>query len=273
MASSTAAVSSNRDAELDVLTDGPVLRLTLNRPERRNALSRSLVAALRDAIAAVQSGGEIRVIVLGGNGPAFCAGGDIKEFAGAARAGLAEAEAEGLADLFDAMTTCPVPIIARVHGGAFGGGVGVLSAADIAIAETGTRFALSEARLGLVAAVISRYVISALGWRAARAHMLRGAVFDAATALRDGLVHEVVDADTLDAAVEQAVSDVLRCAPGALATAKQLPALIDGPDPATVRANTVRILAACLASEETQEGLNAFLEKRSPAWVTGQGAR
>jgi methylglutaconyl-CoA hydratase len=147
----------------------------------------------------------------------------------------------------------------------------LVSAADIAIAESGTRFALSEARLGLVAAVISRYVIVALGWRSAKAHMLRGAPFDAAEALRSDLVHEVVDAADLDAAVEAAINDVLACAPGALTTAKRLPELIAGPDQATIRAATIRILAGCLESEETQEGLRAFLEKRKPRWVSTDG--
>ena len=260
-------------SDLQVIQDGPVLRLTLNRPDKRNALSRTLIADLTHALTGVQAGGTIRVVVLAGNGNVFCAGGDIKEFAAAARSGLAEAEAEGLADLFDAITTCPVPIIARVHGSAFGGGVGLVSACDIAIADSGTRFALSEARLGLVAAVISRYVIAALGWRAARAHMMRGASFDAVEALRCGLVHEVTATDDLDQAVEQAVADVLKCAPGALATAKRLPESIDGPEPASRREATIRILAKCLDSEETQEGLNAFLEKRAPAWVTEPGDR
>jgi len=254
-----------------VAHDGPVLRLTLNRPDKRNALSHALVLALHQAIAAVGPGGETRAIVIGGNGHTFCAGGDIREFAQAAGSGTAEAEAVGLANLFEAMTACPVPIVARVHGGAFGGGVGLVAAADIAIAESGTRFALSEARLGLVAAVISRYVIAALGWRSAKAHMLRGAPFHAGEALRCDLVHEVVDVASLDDAVEAAVRDVLACAPGALATAKRLPELIDGPDPATMRAATIRILSGCLESDETQEGLRAFLERRKPRWVGTDG--
>jgi len=259
--------------QLLAFQDGPVLRLTLNRPDKRNALSRSLVTALANAVSTVREGGETRAIVLAGNGPIFCAGGDIKEFAVAARSGMAEMEAEGLADLFEAMTACPVPIVGRVHGGAFGGGVGLVSACDIAIAEPGTRFSLSEARLGLVAAVISRYVIAALGWRAARAHMLRGAPFDASEALRCGLIHEITPAGQLDHAVDRVVADILACAPGALATAKRLPELIDGPDPAAIRAATIRILAGCLDSEETQEGLNAFLDKRPPSWVAKPGDR
>jgi methylglutaconyl-CoA hydratase len=263
--------TTGSEPELEVLQDGPVLRLALNRPEKRNALSNTLVLALHQVISSVEPDGRTRVIVIAGNGPTFCAGGDIREFAHAASTGTAAAEAEGLANLFEAMTACPVPIIARIHGGAFGGGVGLVSAADIAIAESGTRFALSEARLGLVAAVISRYVIAALGWRSAKAHMLRGAPFDATEALRCDLVHEVVDGANLNAAVEAAINDVLACAPGALTTAKRLPDLIAGPDPTAVRTATIRILAGCLESDETQEGLRAFLEKRKPRWVPTDG--
>lgn len=259
--------------ELSVIRDGPVLRLTLSRPERRNALSRSLVTALGDAFQGVKDDSEIRVVVLAGAGPAFCAGGDIAEFAEAARSGHAETDAAALAGLFEAITTCPAPVVARIHGAAYGGGVGLVAAADIAIADSGTRFSLSEARLGLVAAVISRYVIDALGWRAARAHMLRGAPFDVEEALRCGLVHQVAGQVGLDLAVEGAVSDVLMCAPGALALIKRLPGMIDDRDPATLRATTTHILAECLGSDETQEGLRAFLEKRPPSWVNDRAPR
>lgn len=253
--------------------EGPVLRLTLHRPHRRNALSRALVASLNEAFAAIAPGNGTRVVVIDGAGPALCSGGDIAEFADAAKNGPAEADAEGLADLFAAMAACPLPIIARVHGGVFGGGVGLVAAADIAIASEGARFSLSEARLGLVAAVISRYVIGALGWRAARAHMLLGSPFDATEALRCGLVHQVTTEDDLDAAVERAVADILLCAPRALATIKRLPELIAGDTDAEVRAASIGILAGCLRSEETQEGLHAFLDKRAPAWAPAREDR
>jgi len=236
----------------------------MTRPERRNALSRTLVAALYQAFAAVEEGGETRVVVLDGEGPAFCAGGDIGEFATAAADGRAMATAEGLTELLPAMAACPVPVVARVQGAAFGGGVGLVCVADIAIASAGARFSLSEARLGLVPAVIGPYVVAALGRREAVARMLLAAPFDTVEALRCGLIHQYVPDDGLDAAVEAAVADLLRGAPGALATIKRLPAMVAGDDPAGAMTN---LLAERLASEEGQEGLRAFLEKRPAAWV------
>ena len=247
-----------------IIQDGPILRLTMARPERRNALSRALVAALHDAFAAVQEGGETRVVVLDGEGPAFCAGGDIGEFSQAAADGRASEDAAGLTEMLAAMAGCAVPVVAKVHGAAFGGGVGLVCAADIAIAGAGTRFSLSEARLGLAAAVIAPYVIGALGRREAVARMLLAAPFDAGEALRIGLVHAAVPDDDLDAAVEASVADLLRGAPAALAAIKRLPDLVAGGDPSGAMA---ALLAERLASDEGQEGLRAFLEKRPASWV------
>jgi methylglutaconyl-CoA hydratase len=252
---------------LRIAQDGPVRRLTLARPERRNALGRTLVAALHAAVAGIGEGGETRVLLLAGEGPAFCAGGDIAEFADAAASGRAEADAAGLADLLAAMAACPAPIVARVHGAAYGGGVGLVCAADVAVAAEGTRFSLSEARLGLVPAVIAPSVVAALGGREAKARMLRAAPFDAAEALRVGLVHQVAPAAALDAAVEEVVADLLRGAPGALTAIKRLPAAVSASDPAATRAATTALLVERLASEEGREGLRAFLEKRPAAWV------
>lgn len=254
------------DDELRVVADGSVLRLRLNRPARRNALGRSLVAALHRVIAAIEEGGETRVVVLGGEGPTFCAGADIAEFVEAAERGLSRSDAEGIVDLLGAMAACPVPIVARVHGAAFGGAVGLVCACDVAIAAEETRFALSEARLGLVAAVIAPYVVAALGPREAKARILLGSPFGAEDALRIGLVQRVVPSDGLDAAVDDAVADLLRCAPGALAAIKRLPAMVSG-DPAAARAATMDLLVERLASDEGREGLRAFLEKRPAAWV------
>jgi methylglutaconyl-CoA hydratase len=254
-------------SELLVVQDGPVRRITLNRPDRRNALSRSLMSALGDAFADVGEGGETRVVVLAGEGPAFCAGGDIGEFVASAREGNAASDATHLAATLETIATCPVPVIARVQGAAFGGGVGMVCVADIAIAAEGSRFSLSEARLGLVPAVISPYVLASLGPRAATAQMLLAALFGVDDALRMGLIHRVVAADELDSAVETAIADLLKGAPGALATIKRLPAMLAGADAATARAVTTMMLTERLASDEAQEGLRAFLEKRSPAWV------
>lgn len=260
-------------SELRIEQDGPVLRLTLMRAERRNALSRSLVAALGRAFAAIEEGGETRIVVLAGDGRAFCAGGDIVEFASAAEDGLAVSDAHGLADLLAAMAACPAPIVARVHGAAYGGGVGLVCAADIAIAGDGTRFSLSEARLGLVPSVISPYVIAALGQREATARMLLATPFGTDDALRCGLIHGCVPDDGLDATVEETVANLLQCAPGALTTIKHLPSMIESADPEATRTATTRLLAERLASDEGQEGLRAFLEKRPATWVPEWASR
>jgi methylglutaconyl-CoA hydratase len=253
--------------ELTVVQHGPVRRVTLMRAARRNALARALVAGLYDAFADIAAGGETRVVVLAGDGPAFCAGGDIAEYAEAAASGRAQADAARLAEVLATMANCPVPVVARVQGAAFGGGVGLVCAADVAIAAEGTRFSLSEARLGLVPAVISPYVVAALGAREATARMLLAAPFNAGEALRCGLVHRVVPAEELDAAVDEVVADLLRGAPGALATIKRIPAMLRGLDAAATREATAGLLAERLASDEAREGLRAFLDKRSAAWV------
>lgn len=250
--------------DLRVLQEGPVLRLTMARPERRNALSRGLVAELHGAFSGIQEGSQTRVVVLDGEGDVFCAGGDIGEFSRAAADGRAVADAEGLTALLAAMAACPAPIVVKVHGAAYGGGVGLVCAADIAIAGAGARFSLSEARLGLVPATIGPYVVAALGRREAVARMLLAAPFGAEEALRCGLVHACVPDEGLDAAVEAAVADLLRGAPGALAMIKRLPAMVAGDDPAGAM---TQLLAERLASDEGQEGLRAFLEKRPAAWV------
>jgi methylglutaconyl-CoA hydratase len=254
-------------SELDVQQQGPVRRITLSRPERRNALSRSLVASLYEAFAGIVEGGETRVVVLSGNGPAFCAGGDISEYAESAAEGRSGRDASRLADLLARMANCPAPIVARVHGAVYGGGVGLVCASDIAIAAEGSRFSLSEARLGLVPAVISPYVLEALGPRQARAHMLLAAPFGVEEALRSGLVHRAVPEVALDGVVEETVADLLRGAPGAMATIKRIPSMLKGLDPAATRLATAELLTSRLGSDEAKEGLRAFLEKRPPAWI------
>ena len=260
------------DAEsvLKIDQDGAVLRLTLTRLERRNALSRQLVSALLQVFTKIPETTATRVVVLTGDGPTFCAGGDIAEYAESAKAGRASVDAETLATLLAAMVDCPAPIIARVQGAAYGGGFGLVCAADIAIASEDASFSLSEARLGLIPAVISPYVFAALGVRETKVRMLLAAPFGIDDALRIGLLQRVVPADELDAAINQAIADLLRCAPGALAGIKRLPLLLSNPDPVAVRRATAKLLEERLGSEEAQEGLHAFLEKRSPSWAKSQ---
>ncbi len=259
----------NPSDELLVRRDGSVLRLTLNRPQRRNALSRSLVTALRETIEAAAGDGETRVIVIAGEGPTLCAGGDISEYAHAPDGEGAREDGRALRALLLAMTESPLPIVGRAHGGIYGGGIGLLSACDIVVAAETATFSLSEARLGIVPAVISAFIVAAIGPREARARMLRAAPFDAETALRIGLAHELAPENGLDAAIAGVVTDLLKCAPGALAVAKRIPTIIAQTPPDDVERVTVDLFAERVTSDEGREGLRAFLEKRPAAWVEG----
>lgn len=257
--------------ELLVRRDGPVLTLTLNRPTRRNALSRSLVNALREAIETAAGDGATRVIVIAGEGPTLCAGGDISEYAHAPDGDGAREDGRALRALLVAMAESPLPIVGRAHGGIFGGGIGLLSACDIVVAADTATFSLSEARLGIVPAVISPFIVAAIGPREARARMLRAASFDAGAAMRIGLAHELASVDALDVAVGAVVTDLLRCAPGALAVAKRIPTVVAETPPHAIERVTVDLFAERVTSDEGREGLRAFLEKRPAAWVTEEG--
>jgi methylglutaconyl-CoA hydratase len=258
---------ANGEPVLGVRHDGDVCVITLNRPARRNALSRELIAALHESIGSVAEGDGTRVVVLAGNGPVFCAGGDIAEYAEAAGTPRASANAEALARLLAAIADCPVPVVARVHGDAYGGGVGLLCAADIVVATPGGRFSLSEARLGLVPAAIARYMLLAMGERQALAQMLLAAPFGAMEARDWGVVHRVVPDGELDAAIEAVIGQLRLGAPSALATVKRLPRLLAGRDRDQQHAAVVDLHADTLASDEGREGLAAFLDKRRPAWA------
>jgi methylglutaconyl-CoA hydratase len=265
--SQTNEQTAGNDSEVSDTREGPVFRITMRRAKRRNALSRSLVSGLLGAFQTATSDREIRVVVLEGDGPVFCAGGDISEYVDAARTGAAQATADGLTDLLSAITTCPAPVIAKVQGAAYGGGFGLVCAADLAVASMDARFSLSEARLGLVPATISPYVIAALGPRQAKARMLLASPFSAEDARQMGLVHVVTDPESLDHTVNDLVNQLLRSAPGALTIIKRLPAMLTGADSASARAITAHLLVERLASDEGQEGLRAFLDKRPPAWA------
>jgi methylglutaconyl-CoA hydratase len=249
-------------SDLDVRYENGVRTITMTRPRQRNALSRALIGQLIDAFDAVRADGETRVVVLAAEGPAFCAGGDIGEYAEAAVTGQPGANAEALAHLLATISSCPVPVVARVHGAAYGGGVGLICTADIVVASTDASFSLSEARLGLVPAAIAPYVLQALGTRRAMAHMLGAAPFGVDEALACGLIHRSVSAEQLDATVGTVVINLLQCAPGALATIKRLPELLAAGD-----TSGAAIHAARVTSDEGREGIAAFLEKRPAAWV------
>jgi methylglutaconyl-CoA hydratase len=248
--------------------DGPVARLTLDRPEVRNAFDGAMVRELHDAVAAASAREEVRVVVLAGSGPAFCAGADLewmKTVAGFTREeNLADARA--LFELFEAIDRSPKAVVARVQGAALGGGAGLVAVADIAVAEEAAQFGFTEVRLGLVPAVISPFVVRKIGVSAARELFLTGERFPASRAAAIGLVHRVVRPDELDAAVEERVGELLKAAPGAVAAAKSLVRGVAGRPVEGVRDVVCRRIAERRASDEGREGLAAFLEKRPPAW-------
>ena len=246
-----------RMANLEVERDGSVLRITLARPDRRNAFDAALIAELAEAFVDV---GRARAVLLAGEGPSFCAGADVDWMRASAGLSFDEnvADANALRRMFEAIDGCPAPVVARVQGHALGGGAGLVAVADIAIAAPGTVFAFSEVRLGIIPAVISPFVLPRIGPGAARRYFVSGERFDAATALRIGLVSEV--ADDLDAAVERVLGELLSAGPHAARWAKRLVReRPDGPE-------TARWIAERRTSEEGQEGLKAFLEKRPPGW-------
>lgn len=252
--------------ELTVVQDGPIRRLTLSRPGQRNALSRTLIASLAHEFGSIKEGQETRVVILSGAGPVFCAGADIREFIDPSSDEELRADADRLSRLFTTMTACPVPIIARIQGAAIGGGVGLICAADVAIASVGTRFSLSEVRLGLIPAVISPYVIAALGVREAKARMLLGEAYGVEVALRQGLIHQCAPQEELVSATDACAVMLLLGAPGALAGIKRLPNALNSGDPKATREVLAQLLVERRRSQEGQEGMSAFLEKRLPAW-------
>lgn len=247
---------------LNVETAGPVLTLTLNRPEVRNAINDELIAALAEAVTGAPEG--TRVIVIRGEGKAFCAGGDL-EWMRRAAAYTEEQNIEDalrLANLFDAVVSSPAVVIAQVHGAAFGGGAGLTAACDVAVAASNTLFAFSEAKLGLVAATISPYVLNKIGPGHTRALFVTAEPFNAQRAYEIGLVHQVVEADELDGAVRAKVQAVLKCGPKAVAASKSLAVW-----PPMSQEETAKLLARARAGDEGKEGVAAFLEKRAANFV------
>ena len=247
--------------------DRGVAHVSLDRPERHNALSGPLIGALHAALDELARDPAVRVVVLTGAGPSFCAGADIGEMRRASDAAPADNQRDAMriSELLHRLDTLPKPTLARVHGNAFGGAVGLVAACDIAIASELAVFSLSEVRLGLAPAMISPYVLRAIGPRQARRYFLTGERFSAATAERIGLVHQVVAAERLDATVSETVSDLLAGAPGAQAECKQLIRHVTGyaagPDP-----ELAAWIARLRAAPEGREGLSAFLDKRPPSW-------
>jgi methylglutaconyl-CoA hydratase len=251
--------------------EGPIARLRLNRPELHNAFDAMLIAALTGALEAVADDDSVRVVVLEGEGLSFSAGADLNWMRGMAAASEEEnrTDALALARLMRLLDELPRPTIARVQGAAFGGGVGLVACCDIAIASADAKFGLTESKLGLLPAVISPYVIDAIGPRQARRWFATAETFDAATALHVGLLHQVVAADALDAAVHRQVELLLKAGPRASAQAKSLVRRVAFErDRDRLDHDNAALIARLRVGDEGQEGLGAFLDKRKPRWTT-----
>jgi len=250
--------------------DGAVERLTLNRPDVRNAFNDEVVAELRHWAEALAHDPGVRVVVVAGAGTVFSAGADATWMARMATASAADNEQDALATtaMLRALNTLPVVVIGRIHGAALGGGSGLAAVCDIVVADEGAVFGFTETRLGILPAMISPFVLPKIGVSAARELFLTGVRFDAHKARTIGLVHAVVPADQLDATVGGYVREALLASPSAVAAAKGLIPQVAGQRPDDVAALTARAIAAQRVSPEGQEGLRAFLERRPPSWVT-----
>jgi len=255
---------------LEIEDRGAVRWIWLNRPEVRNAFNDALIADIAAAFAAVESAAEVRVVVVAARGPAFCAGADLNWMRSMADFSHADNHADALrvARMFNAVHSCSRPVIARVQGDAFGGGVGLAAACDIVIAADAVNFGLSEVRLGIVAATISPHLVRAMGARQAARYMLTAEKFDAKRARELGLVHEVTKANGIDYEVERQATVLLSSSPAAVAATKRLLAdVIEAPLDDVLLAATAKCIADARVSPEGREGIAAFLEKRTPSWV------
>ena len=245
-----------------------VARLTLNRPDVRNAFDDRLISLLHKSFVDIENDKTIRVVILAGNGPAFCAGADLNWMKRMAGYGYEQnlADAQALADMLATLDRMPMPTIARVHGAVFAGGTGLVAACDIAVGTPEAKFCLSEAKLGLSPATISPYVIRAMGEREARRYFLTAEVFDAAEALRIGMLSILTQ--KLDETIDALVRHLLAGAPEAMAKIKDLiRAVANCPVNAALVAETAKRIAEIRVSPEGREGIAAFLEKRKPSWA------
>lgn len=255
---------------LDIRIDGPVARVWLNRPDVRNAFNDGVIAELTRAFAAFGADASLRAVVLGGHGKAFCAGADLAWMRAMAGYGWDEnkADADRLAEMLWTIHRCPLPVVGRVHGDAYAGGVGLAAVCDVLVAAETAQFCLSEARLGLLPATIAPYVVRALGEQAARRYFITAERFDARRAHALGFVHEVVPADALDAAVDAVVAALVANGPAAVRACKRLVQDVAArPIDAALRDDTARRIADIRASAEGKEGVQSFLHKRPAAWL------
>lgn len=255
---------------LTVEAAGPVAAITLTQPDVRNAFSDEVIADITRAFSWVGAQAQVRAVVLAAEGPAFCAGANLNWMRAMADYTREEnlVDAGKLAEMLRVIYTCPKPTIARVQGDVYAGGMGLVACCDMAVAASHAGFCLSEVKIGLIPATISPYVIRAMGPRAAHRYFLTGERFDAAEALRTGFVHQVVEAEALDSAVDGLLKHLLSASPAAVQACKKLVLDVAGRevDEALI-AETVAGIADIRASAEGKEGVQAFLNKRKPSWL------
>lgn len=265
---------ANKYNHLNVEREDAVATVKLARPNALNALNTELIGELARCMGELSDDDGVRVVVLTGEGDFFCAGADIEYMRGTAEFSYEEnlEDARGLAAMFGAVDECQKPVLARVRGAAIGGGVGLVAAADVVVAEEGAVFAFSEVRLGISPATIAPFVLRKIGTSQTRALFLTGERFDAAWAQEIGLVHEVAGEGNLDAAVGEKVAALLAGGPKALAATKILLRELRDAAPGEVTEIMVRRIAQLRTAEEGQEGLGAFLEKRKPGWSNGEAS-
>ena len=258
-------------ALLDVRRSSPhVASVHLNRPDVRNAFNEAVIAELRDTFTQLGADTQLRAIVLGGHGKAFCAGADLAWMRAMADYSWEQnrADAQALADMLWTVYSCPVPVVGRIHGDCYAGGVGLAAVCDVLVASDAANFCLSEAKLGLLPGTISPYVIRALGEQASRRYMVTAERFTATQAHALGFVHEVCPADALDTKVDEVVAALVANGPMAARACKRLVQDVAGqPITTALREDTARRIADIRASDEGREGVQAFLGKRKPAWL------
>ena len=252
--------------------DGPVVRVALNRPDVRNAFNEELIAELTawaESVAAGTATGGARLAILSGAGKVFCAGADLTWMSKMAAYTRDEnlRDARAMARMFAALDALPIPLIGRIHGAALGGGVGLAAVCDIVVAADDAAFAFTEVKLGILPAVISPYAIAKIGRSAARELFLTGARFSAERARELGLVHTVVEPGDLDRAIAKYVNDLLTSAPEAVAAAKRLIATVAEGQRTSAIEYSIDAIAERRVSNEGQEGMRAFLERRPPSWL------
>jgi methylglutaconyl-CoA hydratase len=255
---------------VNTLIKGPVARITLDNPDKRNAFDDSIIASLIEAFENAGSNDDVRVVVLQAAGKHFSAGADLNwmRAMGKLDADQNRDDALKLARLMQAIDRCPKPVIARVQGAAFGGALGLICAADMAVAADNARFCLSEVKLGIVPAVISPYVVRAMGARQANRYFMTAEVIPAEQAVALGIAHEVVAESKLDDSVDSLINALLAAGPQAQIEARNLIARVShGPIDQVMLNDTADLIARLRTGEEGQEGLSAFLEKRTPNWI------